>query len=640
MRNFIVIRPEILNNGLCYIATSTERFHISRELHSRKAIDFLFSLQSLAKRKEYANAVYVWYNTQTQVEQLLKDLPDKAKDIAFPLPEMNDYRKHLRASITSYQGMKRGRVINERLKSLRKRLHDLEYIYYSGYRLRVRAGKSLTITKLNEQGASTRSITIFDVWHFFNKDTLQDTAARFLDYSPIKYDALDILPLIDAGEAQGLERLREQLELEANATVDLCRKLGDYLTCANIKLKRWYGPSSAVNTLLKQWNVRREFRPITPKNTPRVLHHAFDCAFVGGRIETTKLGMLRDVYVYDLNSAFAWAVTLLPNLTRGWRYTREYDASEQFALWHVEYDLPSSIYVGMLPHRKGNGSIVYRRAGRGWYYAPEVAELARMYPDNFRVREGYIVPFLPISFAERINELYTHRQYLIAKEGKGKGEKIFKSILHCFYGKFAQVVGESPYLCLPWAGWITSYIRAQMLRIVRGCEQHAVYFHTDAVHSTVPLPGASCGVNLGEWTVNHYPFAFYLASGVHCFYDETGNVIKSATRGFEFIDFDEAISELNNPENAGRVTLRREFFAGHAYKRAFPARGEYLQTLAETQSFDPRETRARNFSRAAFDWRESYIDSRIVDFDDGRESAPRKDMELATRLHLALDVQR
>lgn len=660
MRNFIAIKPEIINNSLCYIATSTERSFLSCEFTSKKVIDFLFSLHALGRRKELKAPVFIWYDTQIIVEQILKDLPSKAKDIFFPSPETERKRKEIRERIRELDGIKkRGKIIKARAKELRARLHALEYVYWSGYRLRVRAGKSLTICKYEDLGDKDdicwldkskhstknlickRGLTIYDIYGFF-KQPFWEVCFKYLgDRYTINRD-IDLLSFPKTLETGAyINYLSTLCEQKAAFLRLLALKLNDYLQTAGLKLTRWYGASSVVNTLLRQWNVKREFKRLTPRNTPHMLLNAINCAFYGGRIETTKLGMIRNVYVYDLNSAFAYATTLLPKLNHGWQYTREYDESVPFALWHVEYELPSGAYIGLLPHRKGNGTICYRRAGRGWYYAPEIREVVRRYKDgvNIRIKEGYIVDYSPVSFADKINEIYNHRLALIAREGKGKGEKLFKSMLQVFYGKFSQSVGDAPYYCLPWAGWITSYVRAQMLQVIRGQEQDIIYFHTDAVHSVKPLVQPQAGINMGEWTVNYYPIGFYMASGVHCFFDTAANVIKSATRGFEFIDFDEAIRELNEPESFGKVTLKREFFAGHQYATAFPTDGNYLQTVKQMQKFDPREVTPRRWSRESFDWSNTYLDSRIIDYDDGRASSPRSDEDLKRRISLALDVR-
>jgi hypothetical protein len=305
----------------------------------------------------------------------------------------------------------------------------------------------------------------------------------------------------------------------------------------------------------------------------------------------------------------------------------------------------------MLPHRSGANSIRYGKSGRGWYYLPEVRELTRRYGDSIRVKEGYIVPYNPISFGERIGEIYNHRLALIDREGKGKGEKIFKAMLQCFYGKFCQSVGEAPFLCLPWAGWITSFVRAQMLEVIEGQEEDVVCFHTDAVHSMKPLEKARVSDKLGEWKVNNYPWGVYIASGVYCFLNQEKEIIKQATRGFEFIDFKDAVRQLT--ERGGILTLERRFFAGHQYSRQLPykmidgrIRLTYLREIAEELTFEPMETKSRRYKLKSklgdyaptLDWSNDYVDSLIVDFDRGEESKPRRDPDYTRRINTMLDV--
>lgn len=676
MRNFVAVRPESLDGQLCHIGTSAGRSFTRADgaITAKQAIDFLFSLHSLAKRKTLQNPVFVWYAAHLEVERILSGLPKRAKDVLFPSPETERQRKAIKRAIRENETIIRSlqrkrdalrignaladfsargkagqrltvrrREVENENQRLRDDLRALESVTWRGYRITIRAGKSLSIRRVDNDGCGKRGVTIFDLCHFFNKESLPDVARRYLGYCPDKLStpAVDeALPLwsSEATKGEALRCVAAYAEAETDTIVKLAEVLTGYLAGIGLNLRRWYGASSAVNTLLNRWEARKEFRRVTPENTPRPLWHAIDCAFYGGRIETVKLGMLGEVYVYDLNSAFAYAASLLPELISGWRYTRDYDINEPFALWHVEYQLPESVYLGMLPFRGSGSGISYRRAGRGWYYSPEVRELARTYPGCLKIREGYVMPYSPARFAGRIREIYAHRRELIDREGKGKGERIFKSMLQCFYGKFAQTVGDAPFYCLPYAGWITSFVRAQMLEVVRGLESQVIYFHTDAIHSLKPLPVARVSDGLGDWTCNVYDLGFYMASGVHCFYNAAGEITKSATRGFEFIDFDKARAELNDPRNLGNVTLKREFYAGWQYHQNFPLRGEYLTKVEEQLTFNPKNARNRRFPLQRFNWSDSFIDSRIVEGDTARESHPRGERDYSKRTHLMLDI--
>jgi hypothetical protein len=617
MRNFIAISPVLIDNTPRYIETSTERFFLSDSITTRKAIDFLYSLHSLSRRKELKGATFIWFNSEITVQLLFKDLPKRVKDILFPSPELKRKRKALRLLIRDYDTIKRGAVINQRLTDLRERLHRLEFAYWKNYRIRYREGKALTIYRLDEQQQPKKGLTIYDISRFFNQTSIKEAATRY----EIGYERKD--------------DLYSQAKEDCQTLIALAAKLADYLQVAGIDLKRWYGPSAAVNRLLSEWKVRYEFKPITKKNTPPMLYNAIDAAFIGARIETTKLGMVNGVFTYDLNSAFAYATMLLPQLNHGWRYTREYEPEQPFALWYIDYNLPDNSYLGFFPHRRGNGSIVYRRTGRGWYYSPEVRRLDAYYPTSFTVSSGYVVPYIPVKFAEKLQAIYNFRLSLIEKEGKGKGEKIFKSILQQFYGKFAQSQGEAPYLCLPWAGWITSFVRAQLMEACAGQEESICYIHTDALHTTRPLVAPRISENIGEWKTNYYPYGFYMAPGVCCFYNDSKQIVKSATRGFEFIDFAEAQEQLNR---LGSVVLERDFFAGYEYAQAFSAEDSYLKTIRQRQIFKPCETRSRKFSLESFDWKTSYVDSRIIDFDDGHESAKRPEPDLKRKMNLLLEM--
>jgi len=694
MSNFIAISTEVIEREhgaarLVYLGTSVPGRSLSNAdgITTRAALHFLYSLSALSRRKEYARAKFVWYAAHFDVELILKDLPARLKDVAFPSKEDERERARLRRLI------ERNRVlINEYVqkhaqldkangakvmqslplpfasvnlarkwidrqiievererRQLLKRVNAAETFTYSGFKIRVRPGKSITLSKPNTTGRGWKGVTLYDLCHFFDRKPLPEVSRQFLGYSLPELERVreTALPLwANADKQAALDSAAKFVGAVTQTIEHLAKRLNEYFEAIGLKLTRWYGASSAVNTLLRQWEARREMRQFTEDNTPRALFHAIETSFYGGRIETLKLGTVPHVYVYDLNSAFAWAASVLPRVNRQWRYTRTYNPHEPFALWWVEYALPDNTYFGLLPHRE-RGQICYKQRGRGWYYSPEVAELARRFPGCFKVRHGYTIPYTRVSFGENIARLYEQRRELIKREGKGGGEKIIKSMLHNFYGKFAQTAGRAQYYCAPWAGFITSLVRAEMLRVTEGQERDVICFHTDAVHSLKPLARATVGEGLGEWSVKEYGPTAYIQSGIYCPMDSPD---KAATRGFGYIDFENALDELNT---GGQFTAEREYFVGWRLSRMadMDTREQYLRRRRERQVIQPQISPARTFAPLEIergghtfrrlqklDWRNEWIDSQMVTHDTRRESGRRMNVDTSRRVYQMLDV--
>lgn len=696
MTKFIAISTEVIDGRLAYIGTSAGRSLEPEgdEIGTNAALDFLFSLHSLLKRKAYKGAVFVWYSALLDVELILRDLPPAAKDIAFPSIEVKRIKRVLREEVDRLR--REAKATAERIKASdgtetkrledtaarlakdiaaqSRGLHELEYIYTGKYRLKVRQGKALTIYRINDKGKAHRGLTIYDLYSFFNK-SLPDTARQYLGYSPPALDRTlaehlklseqkATLPLWQteataetvAHKAASYRcSVKEYVAAETDIVVKLARRMDDYFTDTGIRLKRWYGASAVTNLLLNRWNVCSQFWRASEENTPRELWHAINNAYYGGRREVLKLGTVTGVYVYDINSAYAYAASLLAQINKRWHYTRQYNPYDLFALWHVEYSLPDSAYIGVLPHRTSLGTVIYRQRGRGWYHAPEVRELARRYPESFTVSEGYTLPYSRVSFGTAIEELYNHRQALRA--AGEPGEKLFKLVLASIYGKFAQTTGLARYRSTAWAGWITSFVRATLLEAVAGQEQDVIYFADDALHMKEPLNfPIRVGSGLGEWKAEVHERSTYLQGGV---YEHSGG--KTATRGYDCLDFKQATLDLSRglPAQAGREYIvgwrlsqqireareelrhtRTRLSANtlepwrEAVER-FP--GRYLERVSETVNLNPLAAHNRQFDESVImDWSDEYIDSEMLKHDDGRESAPRRVPDYSKRLNMML----
>lgn len=609
-RQFVSISTEKIGPRFAYIGTSAGRsLHLeSGELGTQEAIDFLYSLNGLKKWQAYAGKqlFFVWYAATLDCELLARELPPADKD----------------------------------------KLFAGEYVNAYGYRLQLRQGKSFSIYKLDKRGTAHKGVTIYDLFAFFRNplcdfrtrgDHSHCVASKHLGECPpaLNRSDGDLLPLWEIGEPRAILDYNAAL---CGVLVRLAARLDDYFQSIGITLQKWYGSSAAASLVLNRWQARREFKRQTEENTPAELWRALNQAFYGGRIESLKLGTVKGVYIYDLNSAYAHAASLLSQCWRRWHYTKKFNIHEPFAVWYVDYKLPRDAYIGVLPHRvHGSGRTVYRRAGRGWYWSPEVREIARRFPDCIRVREGYVMSYKRVTFGPEIEKLYQMRLEL--QRAGDPAEFVVKILLASLYGKFAQRVGKARYHCKAWAGWITSFVRAQMLEACAGHERDVICFMQDAIHSRAPLP-LPLTTDLGGWKRSQYDAGFYVASGI---YELQGQKSKTATRGFDAsrVDFEKVAHDLNA---YGEAVLEREFFVGWRLAREprSPYYGDYLQHICEPVKLR-RSWKHRDFARKAedwrkFDWRKAALDSQMLKRDDGLESADRQEKDWSRLMDMMIDV--
>lgn len=594
-RIFIGVSIETVRNRIVLVGTSAgpKLWQDGRPLSADQVIAFLQSLYNLRRWQGYEKArlIFVSYASTRDIELLIQDFDPKDKDALFAG----------------------------------------DYIFTAeGYRLQMRQGKSLSVFEVDKRGKAHKGVTLYDTYTFFRKP-LPRIARTYLGECP---------PALERDTSAAPWRLNANNDLtaynavEVQVIADLARRLDKSFQRINVNLEKFYGPSAVANTLLYKWDARKQFRAMTEDNTPTHLWRAVSRAFYGGRMETPKVGTVYGVHEYDLNGAYGFAASLLGQAWGRWQYTREY-TKDPFSVWFVEYRLPPSAYIGVLPHRLVTNAQVFRRSGRGYYWQPEVDALMRQYPNHVKVHFGYIQPYKRVRFGANIEQLYDARLRLQA-EGDPV-EKILKLVIASFYGKFSQTIGRASYHFLPWAGWITSYVRAMLLQAIAGNEEKVVAFAQDAIHTNAPLDLPLSNA-LGAWKLKTYAKGLYLENGIYELYDAEGNVVKRAQRGFQVVNFASALSEL---QERFYIKASREYFVGWRLVRNHPAKfgRHYLARVSEPMILEPARTRYRNFAPGRVDYYSGCRDSSILQYDDGRESAMKRDLYSNDRLFdMMLDV--
>lgn len=437
----------------------------------------------------------------------------------------------------------------------------LEQIYrfpnhrWNGYRISWRHGKMIT---LSNRG---RTITLWDVLPFFQRTFVQACD----EYLGDSWESREQIITEKANRGTfDYDRIADVIEYnkaELRNLVALCDELRARFWKVDIRVKRWDGPGAIAAELFRANGVKKCIADV-----PEQVAEASRYAYAGGRFEIIRKGHSETgAYQYDINSAYPAAMRYLPCLAHG-KWITVYKPTEiaPFGIYLINRAMPDD-YFGRetRPHplwiRNPNSTILYAQSGINWHWSPE-AELGL--EAGYEIEKGFEYSTdcdcNPFAFIE---PLFNKRRALKrANDGAHVGIKLG---LNSLYGKMAQQVGWRrnedgslripPYHCLPWAGFVTAYCRAQVYRAATLAIDDVIAFETDAIFSRVPLT-LNIGSGLGQWEATEYASLTYLKSGMYWATTRDGDETKAKTRGFgaSSIDRRTVIEALASEEDTGK----------------------------------------------------------------------------------------
>jgi len=638
-KTFVAITSGIYDNKLIYLTTSNGTSLFNEDgITSKQALEFLHNLVHLRDNK--TGVVFVCYAFARDNEFLFSDLSTSLKDklfIAYPIKQhietveselerLDELFYHVDADSEDYQQLQFERSVNHLF------LQELTEVKYEGFKIELRNGKILTI---NYKG---RSLNLYDIFGFFKPNSLRQAVSNWLNKDVCLLDRKHFFEFNNFRESE-LDGIRAYASFEAKYIAKLATKFNDKLLNVGVRLSRYHGIAAVSANYLTKWKATKQYHGYKyRRQLSNELYRACYSAMYGGRAEQFKLGTIKDVYVYDINSAYGFACTSLPVMLSKPIFTRQYK-NEPFSLWYCEYDFTvRDAYIGLLPNRNVNGFTQYKLKGSGYFYQPEIAFVLEHYPECVNIRHGYYVPYVRADFAKEIEEVYNLRLEL-----KAKGhplEKVIKLALASIYGKFAQYHGQSRFYNPFYAGYITSVTRSELLNASKGNEESIICYQTDAIHSRKPLP-LRLSDDIGGYKLNRYESVTYLDNGVYRATDYSGRS-KTKTRGFRSFNFAKALAELRDKRTYSALA---EFFVGHNLfmQNMFTGAG-YLEQYSSVKTIEPMPTRRsdsgsamRLFNVSGIDLSEGFIDSKPISSHSGVDSYPYRQPDF-TQKDLALDT--
>jgi hypothetical protein len=476
-------------------------------------------------------------------------------------------------------------------------------VRYKGYRIEHIPRKLLRISR---DGISA---TIFDTFGYFGCSYV----AALRKYGVGTESQLDY---IDSGKGKrgqftysDIDYVESYWRAEVNLGPPLLDKVRDACYTAGYFITEWHGPGALAAFGLKYIGANKWHGG---KNVPQEVKAARAYAYAGGRFHGFLGGYyIGDVYTADLNSAYAYACTLLPRLDNGtWRRVQpdRIGAGEdvpEFGLYRIRFKFdkfrPGMATPFPLFHRGKDNSLSWGPWTEGWYWGPE-ARLVLGSPYATLLEAWVYSGDGSYPFREWIQGAFNRR--LIMQEKNDPVEKGYKWMLAAMYGAFARRVGWNRKLRIApsshqieWAGFITSKCRAlvQLAAHMAARNNGLVSIDTDGVMSLEPfgdLPGGK-GNGLGEWKCEHYTGILYWQSGIYWLRDESGTWQTPKTRGLPkgTVPMEMALAVIEETDNLrdqkhAAFTVNKTIFTG--YGRALQGqlhRWKTWETVTETVVF-------------------------------------------------------
>lgn len=222
--------------------------------------------------------------------------------------------------------------------------------------------------------------------------------------------------------------------------------------------------------------------------TPYGVQELARSSFYGGRFELIQRGYIGYCCLYDINSAYPFALTTLPDITNGkWISPKKINQKAKLGFFFISADIENTVKIAPFPFIKKNRTICYPCGKFKTYVTLDELKMVEGDPRiKYTVLESW--QFIPnkncsYPFKKFIEDQYNRRLEL--KKNNNSLERTIKIILNSIYGKTAQrtnrMIGNlfNPVI----ASYITGFARSQLYRFMKenNLENDVVAFATDSI---------------------------------------------------------------------------------------------------------------------------------------------------------------
>lgn len=563
LKSFLCFDGETESNLYTLLGNSVHHIYNKRGLKTKQCLDFLWN------EGKFQNKIKIVFSIHFDVQFWIRNLSDK-------------------------------KIIE---------LFDGEEINYLDYKLFYIPKRFLKISK------GKAPIYIYDVSSFFQssllytiermKIKLSDSEKKILylgkEQRKKNFKGMNQDQIIDYNKTECIvtEKICDKLQMLLFET-EFENKLGEKF---NLIPKRFYGSGAIAKKILQQMNIKElsNFEKLQDEKIREIIYKTY----FGGRAEIFKIGTFKNVYKYDINSAYPDHIRKLriPKSFKLYKVNktfRKYDFADDY-IYEIETDfsIGNPHLIGVLPYRLKSGYVMYPKRVSGFYFGIEAKHLNNLCSltyGNFTIKRVLEIHYrnekvFPEGFIENI---YDKRIEL--KEKGDVSEIVYKLALNSIYGKLAQQTGYNEFTIILFASFITASTRALILKTIfeNNLSKDLLQISTDAIFTTKEIRRITINKELGNFSKKKYNKAVILGSGVYALYNKTKS--EFSLRGFEVSEnnFNSIYTQVLKTNIA---EIRYKSFIGHKIAIAqYNAFGNKRLTFAEiTKSVQPFEYQKRKF---------------------------------------------
>lgn len=324
-----------------------------------------------------------------------------------------------------------------------------------------------------------------------------------------------------------METVETYCRMEIKLLEELMEKFRDACSDVGLTPAKWQGPGQLAKALMAKNGVPRS------KDVPLLTDWGYAdlldygrSAYYGGRPELMAIGPVnREIYQYDINSAYPAAMMDVPCLMHGGWEKEEYingmdasriraDAAIVYGTFTRKKSHPGTrvpMWNG-LPFRKKDGTICYPGSGTGWYWDFEISGAIHQ---DFKAYSAWVYnrqcECAPLGW---ISDAYEQRLAL-GKDGAGIALKL---AINSVYGICVQSIGKPEYANAVWGSFITAHCRTRIQEFIHSspscragtCGIDVLMVATDSVATWRLREDIEESKELGGWSRETHPRGMFL----------------------------------------------------------------------------------------------------------------------------------
>jgi len=359
---------------------------------------------------------------------------------------------------------------------------------YSKYKIHYINGKKLTISK------GKHSVSCYDIAQYYDKKSL-DVAVTSIGLS-LDQDYLEIKKKRNIFSKWYYSRHKRAIRAYCIEDCRLTKKLCKHWINTFEKVFGFYTHNwISAGYLAEKVLINNEIMIPLFNELPYSLQELARNSFYGGRFELIKRGYIGECYLYDLNSAYPYALTTLPDIANGkWFESCSIHPKSKLGFFFIETNISDKVKIAPFPFVKKNRTICYPSGKFRTFVTLDELQMVKGDSNvQYKILESW--QFIPndsttYPFKDFINQQYYKRLEL--KQQNNPLEKAIKIVLNSIYGKMAQrtnnVIGNlfNPII----ASYITGFTRRQLYDFTKQnkLDNYTVAYATDSVACQKKIP--------------------------------------------------------------------------------------------------------------------------------------------------------